>query len=370
MFLRSAWYVAGWSSEFVPGVVHVRTIIDEPLILMRRADDTLVALTDRCPHRWAPLSKGRLEGDTIRCMYHGVRFAADGRCVEVPRQERIGPALRVRSYPVVERHKWAWIWMGDAEGADPSLIPDVSLLDDDERRVSYGQLDYRANYMLVNDNLLDLSHVGFVHENSLGRRVENPAAAAGATGGRSMTSGEGAQPINRGVRNDTWVSGKTPLMPDDAPFGDIWIRVDYMVPGIFIQRVYLFPAGAAQSCDFGVPGPGLSPISDFMSCQAVTPMTERTTRYFYSAGNRASDMGEVDAQGKFAIVEAAFHEDTMMIEAQQNVIDCHPGKRMTWINADRGLTLFRKIMDQLMVGQVEAASANIAEVSQCNYAAS
>lgn len=89
---------------------------------MRKEDGTLIDMTDRCPHRWAPLSMGRIESGTLRCMYLGVRFGADGRCVEVPGQEKIPSALKVRTFAVIERHKWAWIrprenirTFGDAE---------------------------------------------------------------------------------------------------------------------------------------------------------------------------------------------------------------------------------------------------------------
>ena len=352
MFLRSAWYVVGWSTEFEAGKLYGRTIINEPLVLFRKQDGTLIALTDRCPHRWAPLSSGRIEHGTVRCMYHGVRFDADGRCVEVPRQQKISSVLNARAYPVVERHSWTWVWMGDADAADPSLIPDASLLDDDRRRVYYGQLDYQASYQLENDNLLDLSHVGFVHENTLGRRVATDGAPPPVAGGsRSLSNGAGAQLIDRGVRNDSWIRGKTSLMPDAAPPGDIWIRVDYMVPGIFIQRVFLYPEGTINYDGPIPPGPEIIPISDFMSCQAVTPTTERTTRYFYSVGNQAYDMEVTEADAKFKIVEAAFGEDTVMIEAQQRMIDFHPGKRMNWIDADRGLNLFRSLMNRLMTDE-------------------
>jgi len=162
--------VAGWSTEFETGKLHARTI-NQPLVFMRKEDGTLIGMTDRCPHRWAPLSMGRIESGTLRCMYHGVRFGADGRCVEVPGQEKIPSALKVRTFAVIERHKWAWIWMGEANKADPALIPDVSLLDREGMHMSYGQLDYEANYNLINDNLLDLSHIGFVHAKTFGRSV-------------------------------------------------------------------------------------------------------------------------------------------------------------------------------------------------------
>ena len=70
-----------------------------------------------------PLSLGRLEGDTLRCGYHGLRFDARGRCVEIPGQTQIPPDAAIRAYPLVERFNWVWIWMGDPKRADPALIP-------------------------------------------------------------------------------------------------------------------------------------------------------------------------------------------------------------------------------------------------------
>ncbi len=138
-------------------------------MLYRGADGAPVAFVDRCVHRLALLSAGRLEGDRLRCMYHGLLFDTGGRCVEIPGQERIGPNLKLRGFPVVERHKLIWIWMGEAELADPALIPDAHWLDDPAWRAMPGYLYYdRANYVNVIDNLLDFSHLGYVHENTLG----------------------------------------------------------------------------------------------------------------------------------------------------------------------------------------------------------
>ncbi len=86
MFLRNCWYVAGWSHQFPKGALVGRTMLSEPIVLYRKADDTVVALEDRCCHRLAPLSLGRLEGDDLRCLYHGLKFAPSGKCIEIPGQ--------------------------------------------------------------------------------------------------------------------------------------------------------------------------------------------------------------------------------------------------------------------------------------------
>ena len=82
MFIRNCWYMAGWSRDFPRDQAALVTILDESIVIYRTADGTAVALRDRCCHRFAPLSMGRIEGDDIRCMYHGFKFAPSGKCIE------------------------------------------------------------------------------------------------------------------------------------------------------------------------------------------------------------------------------------------------------------------------------------------------
>src|SRR5215475_7110115 len=142
MWIANAWYVAAWSHELEAGRLLARTIIDQPLVLYRTNDGEIVALEDRCCHRFAPLSLGRLEGDELRCMYHGLKFAPDGRCVEIPGQKLIPQSAFVRHYPLVVRGSWVWLWMGDAALADPAAIPPSLAIEDPAHRLMAGHLDY------------------------------------------------------------------------------------------------------------------------------------------------------------------------------------------------------------------------------------
>ena len=124
MYLYDAWYVAAWDHELSEGAL-ARTLLEQPVVLFRTASGRAVALEDRCCHRLAPLSLGKVIGEEIQCGYHGLKFDSTGACTEVPSQTRVPPDARVRSYPVVERHCWIWIWMGDPDAADDTLIPDM-----------------------------------------------------------------------------------------------------------------------------------------------------------------------------------------------------------------------------------------------------
>ncbi len=123
-YLRNCWYVAAWAHELIDGRLLARTILDQPILLYKGDSGRVVALDDRCCHRGARLSKGRLEGDCVRCMYHGLKFDGSGACVQIPGQDTVPKGLGVRSYPTVERDQLVWIWSGDAAKADPAGIVD------------------------------------------------------------------------------------------------------------------------------------------------------------------------------------------------------------------------------------------------------
>jgi phenylpropionate dioxygenase-like ring-hydroxylating dioxygenase large terminal subunit len=168
MFPRNYWYVAAWDHEVRRQELFRRVICGEPIVFYRREDGSPAALEDRCCHRHMPLSEGRLRGDTIECAYHGLTYDASGACIRVPSQASVPPNARVRAYPVAERHHWIWIWMGDPKLADPDLIEDFHWMEDADWRAKGERLDLAANYRLLIDNLLDLTHLQFVHPTTLG----------------------------------------------------------------------------------------------------------------------------------------------------------------------------------------------------------
>ncbi|MEO6378470.1 MAG: Rieske 2Fe-2S domain-containing protein, partial [Caulobacteraceae bacterium] len=156
MFLKNSWYQAAWSAELTAEDLLARTICGEPLVFFRNPDGAVQALYDRCPHRFAPLSRGTVNEGRLTCGYHGLVFDGSGACVHNPH----GPPPRrtvVRPYPAVERHRAIWVWMGDPQAADPSLLPDLAFIDETpEIATISGYMPTRANYELLSDNILDL----------------------------------------------------------------------------------------------------------------------------------------------------------------------------------------------------------------------
>jgi nitrite reductase/ring-hydroxylating ferredoxin subunit len=346
VFIRNCWYVAAWSPELTESGFTSLSIANEPILLYRTSGGEVVALEDRCCHRQAPLSRGRREGDDIRCMYHGLKFEPSGRCIEIPGQETIPARARVRRFPTVDRHSWIWVWMGDAAKADPALIPAAVGLEDPAWALRFGRIDYQANHMLIHDNLCDFSHIAYVHEKTFGGGDDRIAKT------RPKIS-----TLPRGIRVERWALN-APMrgyMGGEVTSQDRWLRYDYLVPGVLLMRSESHPAGAAER--FGHGEPHDEPIHANFTSQAVTGMTEQTSRYFYSWGPRASEVEAVPNMPDimFDLAVRAFEEDRDMIEAQQRNLNLRPEPDPLMIGHDRGPSLMRAVMERLFKQENEAA---------------
>ncbi len=193
-------------------------------MLWRSASGAIHALEDRCVHRLAPLSLGRCEGERLRCMYHGLLFDAGGKVVEIPGQDIIPAQARVKSYAVAERHSWIWVWMGEAATADPALIPPAVGFDDPDYLLGHGNLDYAAEARLINDNLLDFSHLSYVHANSFGAGPQFAQTQPTIT------------PLDRGVRVQRWMTNTLGQSNRKSPVPiDTWQSYDFLVPGVLLM---------------------------------------------------------------------------------------------------------------------------------------
>lgn len=166
-FVMNDWYVAAFADEIKPQLL-ARTLLGRRLVFFRTSQGHVVALDDRCPHRSMPLSAGTLERDTIVCGYHGFRFNTEGDCIEVPSQTTCPKNVGTRSYRTHERGAVVWIWMGEAELADLSRLPEQDWMESAEWERSQGYLGLRANYVRLHENLLDLTHLSFLHAKSFG----------------------------------------------------------------------------------------------------------------------------------------------------------------------------------------------------------
>ncbi|WP_206243797.1 aromatic ring-hydroxylating dioxygenase subunit alpha [Novosphingobium terrae] len=165
MFLKDVWYVAELSANLGRDILR-REICGQWIAFYRKLDGSVAAIEDRCSHRFAPLSRGTLEGDVIRCKYHGLCFDDAGHCVTNPHSDKIPPNAHVRAYPVTERYGMVWVWTGHDARADPAQIPDLAYIDDPATVTVYNYIEAQYRVDVLVDNLLDLSHADYLHQGS------------------------------------------------------------------------------------------------------------------------------------------------------------------------------------------------------------
>ncbi len=325
MFLNDYWYAGALSAEIGQEPL-ARTICGRALVLFRSESGRLVVLEDRCAHRHAPLSLGKVEGESIRCAYHGLRYAADGRCIEVPGQAAIPPKARVRAYPAQDRHGWIWVWIGSEERADPALIPDYPWFADPGW--SGFQLYFHVNgaAQLFVDNLLDLSHVAFTHGRSIG------AASAGGT-----------------------VAHLDVAVEDDLVRGCRALRD--VEPGPFIARWGGFTGRINRTSSFTWRAPSNVAIEAVfdeadrrITIMVINPITPETavTSHFWIGWARDFALGDpaLTERAKAENTQVIM-EDVRVIEAQQRVLSAHAHVEPVPINADRALVAVHQVLKRL-----------------------
>lgn len=302
MYLKNAWYVAAWDHELgrEPKAV---TMLDERIVLYRRSDGRPTALEDACPHRKLPLSMGRIKGDDIECGYHGLTFDSTGSCTRAACVERIPTLAKVRSYPVEERYGLIWIWMGQADKANPSSIFQVEHWGDPAWGVNRGDsMSIDCNYLYITDNLLDPSHVAWVHQGSFGN------SACEHTELNTAVS-------DAGVTVSRWMLNSEPA-PFYVPYlkfsGNCDRKQHYEVrfPSHAIIKAIFVPAGTGGDNRPLHPDVFLMDSYNFM-----TPIDENHTRYYwFQMRNFSPDDARVSAE--FATsVRDAFEEDRVIMQA-------------------------------------------------------
>ena len=337
MFLKDYWYVAATSDEIADEPL-ARTLLNEAVVLYRTDDGAVRALEDRCCHRHLPLSLGKVIGDRLQCGYDGLEYDAAGLCVRVPGQTAVPPGARIRAYPVVERWGWIWIWMGDANEAGEAGIEDFHWLDDPGWRAAGCRIPMACDYRLGIDNLLDLSHLTYVHQTTLGNAAVVEAAEV-------KTERYGA-----GVRVTRWMIDvpAPPMYRRLVDFGtniDRWQIIDFSPPCFVKLDLGGAPTGT------GARQGDRSRGFERRSLNALTPETETTIHYFWAdAHNFDIDKPEV-TQLLFEQVHEAFIEDKAFLEAQQRAFDRDRGRPLVDINADAGGLEARRILDRLLEEQ-------------------
>jgi phenylpropionate dioxygenase-like ring-hydroxylating dioxygenase large terminal subunit len=333
-FLRNAWYVAAMSDE-VGRTPMSRVLLNEPVVMYRKEDGTAVALEDRCCHRRAPLSKGKVVGDDLQCGYHGFTFAASGACVAIPGQERVPASVSVRGYTLVERYGFLWIWMGEAMKADPATIPDFKENVDAGWHPTRVVLPIRAHYQLVVENLLDLSHVAFVHGETIGADDDTHATLE----------------FDRGP-DHVRLTRRAPDIATAAFYRihGLGERSDQTKVVTFVPpcNVSVFVATTERAPDKAKPL-GCS----IMILHACVPETDHSMHYFISSARDFQSGPDAGAKSHQTLIKV-FNEDKDIIEAQQRCIELDPQAETVNVSGDWGSVQMRRMMTDLIAAEEES----------------
>jgi phenylpropionate dioxygenase-like ring-hydroxylating dioxygenase large terminal subunit len=319
-------------------------ICNDAIVLFRGDDGLIGALEDHCPHRHVPLSMGKVCGAALQCGYHGMTFDRAGTCIQVPSQSFIPPKARVRAYPVIERYGWIWVWLGAVELADLALIPDFHWLD----TVGFAHVGdttpVAANFQLVVDNLLDLSHVGFVHGSTIGApgmgekgKLTVDKTARGVVV-RRLVPDVPAPPVYR-------ASG---VLPDGKNIDRFQI-ITYTAPCFVTIHV-----GGAEVGTGVLDGRTEHGLNSWV-LNAITPETESTATYYW-ANVRAHALNDVRTDVLFfdATTEA-FAEDKAMVEAQQRFLSRNGDSWPIAFKADAGAIEGRRALEALRASEATTA---------------
>jgi len=334
-YLKNAWYVAAWSDEIKPGQLFSRRILDQAIVFFRQSDGTLAAIADRCPHRFAPLHMGALTGDCIQCPYHGLQFAGDGRCTHNPHGDGAIPkAARVRAYAVTERHLAVWIWMGEPDAADPAKIPDYSFIAAAKTTArTTGYLPTGANYELLTDNIMDLTHVDFLHPTTLGGGALSRAKAQVSQAGEQVR-------ICWEARGEVAPPSFAKHLSDPRARADLKTEVVWNPPALMCISVYAATAG--QPFEQGYIAKAL---------HLMTPESDTSTHYFFAnTRNVRTDDGDYNQQHYKVMLGVFSGEDKPMVEGQQrnmNTTDLMSLKPVL-LAGDAGPMRVRRILGRLI----------------------
>jgi phenylpropionate dioxygenase-like ring-hydroxylating dioxygenase large terminal subunit len=344
-FLRNVWYAAAWGSEVKVGELFQRTLLNEPVVFFRDTHGIAQAIADRCPHRFAPLGRGVLKGDAVRCPYHGLEFDGSGTCVHNPHGDGAIPrAAKVKAYPLVERYSLLWIWMGDATLADAALIPDFSCMDGDHWYVGKRYLHAKANYVLETDNIMDLSHIEFLHPSTLGGDGVKGALTSVLEEGNTVWSNRQtvAEILPQFLYNAWSIPLNTPV--------DRWIDVRWDAPANMMLFSGAVATGRPRDEGVSTPIPHL-----------FTPETETTTHYWFSMcfPKAMGEFAEQLAEQQAAAINQPFNdEDLPMLEAQQQMMGDTPfwDLKPVLLIGDAGAIRARRVLDRLIAAEQQASA--------------
>ncbi len=341
MFPKNAWYVACTPDE-IAGKPLGRTICGENIAFYRGEAQRVAAVENFCPHRGAPLALGRVVDGKLVCGYHGLQMGCDGKTVAMPGQKvRVFPAIK--SYSVVERYGFIWVWPGDAALATPDSIPHLEWYDNPAWAYAGGLFHIQCDYRLMIDNLMDLTHETYVHAASIGQKEIDEAPCKTTHDGDSVVTSRFMHNI---VAPPFWqMALRGNGLADDVPV-DRWQICRFTPPGNVMIEVGVAHAGLG-GYDALPQHKVSSTVVDF-----ITPETATSIHYFWGM---ARQFNPADVALTASIREGQhkiFSEDLEMLELQQKNLLAHPGRSLLRLDIDAGGVHSRKVLERLIAREL------------------
>ncbi len=333
IFPLDHWYVAGFAWEVQDKPI-ARTFLNQPVVLFR-SGDSVVALEDKCAHRHLPLSCGTLEPTGIRCGYHGLLFGGTGQCLEIPGQANIPKNACVRAYTVEVVNQIVWIWMGSTPKSKPTQPPPAHPWHDDPAYEFKGDVfHYKAPYQLIHDNLLDLSHLGYVHMRTIGGNAQIHMNA-----GMSVETGPDSVRVVRHMKD----CAPPPTYLEAWPFTgniDRWQEIEFRVTYFEIWTGGM-DVGSGALTDPERPG------FHMRGFHGITPETETSSFYFWSVSSNKNAERPNNREAIYKATAFTFDEDRAVIEAQHANMLRFPDAPMVGIHVDAAPNRARRIIAKL-----------------------
>jgi len=349
MFPKNTWYVACTPDEFAERPLG-RQICGEKIVFYRGADGQVAAVEDFCPHRGAPLSLGFVRDGQLVCGYHGLEMGCDGKVISMPGQ-RVRGFPCIRSFPVVERYGFIWVWTGDKELADPALIHHLEWADNPEWAYGGGLYHINCEYRLMIDNLMDLTHETYVHASSIGQKEIDEAPVNTKTEGEQVITSRFMENIKA---PPFWRAALSANGLDEDAAVDRWQVCRFTPPSHVMIEVGVALAGRG-GYDADPQYKAASVVVDF-----ITPESATSHWYFWGmARNFKPQDAELTAQIRTGQGQI-FSEDRDMLEQQQVNILAHPQRKLLMLNIDAGGVQSRRLLDKMMAQEQETAVSSLA----------
>jgi vanillate O-demethylase monooxygenase subunit len=349
MFPLNTWYVAATPAELGDKPLG-RTICNLRMVFFRGPDGAVAALDDFCPHRGAPLSLGRVCEGHVVCGYHGLQMGCDGKTVAMPGQ-RVGGFPSVRSFPAVERHGFIWVWPGDAALADAALIPHFAWAEgsgtaDGNASAGWafggGRYHIQADYRLMIDNLMDLTHENYVHSSSIGQKEIDEAPCTTRVEGNSVFTTRHMQGV---MAPPFWrMALRSMGLPDDQPV-DRWQICHYTPPSFVMIEV-----GVALAGKGGFDAPAEFKASGLV-VDIITPETETTHWYHWGMARRFRTEDAAFTEEMRQAQGGVFAEDRVVLERQQANLLHFADRRLLKLNIDSGGVHARRVLDRMLAAE-------------------